>query len=134
MRYMLLIYANEQAREALPPEERQQRMAQALAVMEEADRCGVFEGAGPLQPTTAATTLRARDGKWLITDGPYVETKEQLGGYIILNCKDLDEALEWAAKFPLVCAGEGGVEVRPIQTMPGFGKAPVPDAAVGVHG
>jgi len=122
MRYMLLIYGNERAREALPAEELQQSMVQAQAVMVEANRNGIFVGADPLQPTATATTLRKQDGKVLITDGPFAETKEQLAGYIILDCRDLDEALEWAAKFPGACGGIGCVEVRPIHEIPGFGK------------
>ena len=122
MRYMLLIYGDEKAREALPAEELQKSMDQAQAVMVEANRCGVFEGADPLQPTGTATTLRTQDGKVLVTDGPFAETKEQLAGYIILDCRDLDEALEWAGKFPGACGGVGCVEVRPIREIPGFGK------------
>jgi|ERR1039458_2202860 hypothetical protein len=134
MRYMLLIYGNEKAREALPAEELQKSMDQAQAVMVEANCCGVFEGADPLQPTGTATTIRKQDGKVLITDGPFAETKEQLGGYIILDCRDLDEALEWAAKFPGACGGIGCVEVRPIREIPGFGKKHEMSAAQGVHG
>ena len=134
MRYMLLIYGDERAREALPPEERQLLMDRAQAVMVEANRCGVFEGADPLQPTGTATTLRTQDGKVLVTDGPFAETKEQLGGYIILDCRDLDEALEWAAKFPGTCGGIGCVEVRPIREMSGFGKKHEMSAAQDVHG
>src|SRR5689334_8424702 len=84
MRYMLLIYGNDKAREAMSPEERQASLEQAQAVMVEANRRGIFEGADPLLPTGTATTLRHQDGKVLITDGPFAETKEQLGGYIIL--------------------------------------------------
>jgi len=131
---MLLIYGDEKAREALPAEEIQKSMEQAQAVMVEANRCGVFEGADPLLSTGTATTLRKQDGKVLITDGPFAETKEQLGGYIILNCRDLDEALEWAAKFPGACGGIGCVEVRPIREMSGFGTKHEMSAAQGVHG
>ena len=134
MRYMLLIYGNEKARETMPAEELQKSMEQAQVVMMEANRCGIFEGADPLLPTGTSTTLRKQDGKVLITDGPFAETKEQLGGYIILNCRDLDEALEWAAKFPSACSGVGCVEVRPIREIPGFGKREEMNAAQHVHG
>ncbi len=134
MRYMLLIYGNEKAREAVPAEELQHSMDQAQTVMVEANRCGIFEGADALLPTGTATSLRKQDGKVLITDGPFAETKEQLGGYIILDCRDLDEALEWAGKFPAACGGIGSIEVRPIREIPGFGKRDEMGAAQHVHG
>ncbi len=134
MRYMLLIYGDEKAREAVPAGDLQKSMDQAQAVMVEANRCGIFEGADPLLPTGTATTLRKQDGKVLITDGPFAETKEQLAGYIILNCRDLDEALEWAAKFPGACGGIGCVEVRPIHEIPGFGKKHEMSGTQDVHG
>ncbi len=134
MRYLLLIYGSEQAKAAMPPEELQKSMEQAQAVMVEANRSGVFLGADPLQPTGTATTVRKQDGRVMLTDGPFAETKEQLGGYIMLDCRDLDEALEWAAKFPGACGGVGCVEVRPILEVPGFGKKPEMDAAQQVHG
>jgi hypothetical protein len=134
MRYLLLIYGNEQAKAAMPAEDLQKSMDQAQAYMMEANRSGVFLAADPLQPTGTATTIRKQDGKVLITDGPFAETKEQLGGYIMLDCRDLDEALEWAAKFPGACGGVGCVEVRPIHEVPGFGKKPEMDVAQKVHG
>ena len=97
MRYMLLIYSDERAREARWRAERQQVIAHAQSVIEEASQCGIFKDADPLEPTSAGTTVRVQNGKVLLTDGPFAETKEQLGGYFILDCKDLDEALEWAA-------------------------------------
>ncbi len=117
MRYMLLIYGDERARQALSPEEKSRAMAQARVLMEEARRRGIFRGAEPLEPTSSATTVRIENGKALITDGPFAETKEQLAGYYILDCKDLDEALEWAAKISTRGCGMGCVEVRPIVDM-----------------
>ncbi|MGH9358660.1 MAG: YciI family protein [Terriglobia bacterium] len=118
MRYMLLVYTDERAREALSPDDRQKCLAQARAVIEETGKRGIFKGADPLQPTSTATTVRVENGKALITDGPFAETKEQLGGYFMLDCKDLDEALEWAAKIPASCGGGTGcVEVRPVRDM-----------------
>lgn len=118
MRYMFLIYSNEQATEAISQEEMHSLGAKHWAVMQEASRSGIFKSAEPLQATTTATTVRVQDGKEMITDGPFAETKEQLAGYYILDCKDLDEALEWAAKIPTACAGGTGcVEVRPIREM-----------------
>ena len=118
MRYMLLIYNNENARENLTPEERIKADSHARDYIDEATQCGVFRAADPLEPTGTATTVRTQDGKVMITDGPFAETKEQLAGYFILDCKDLDEALEWAAKIPMVCGGGSGcVEVRPIRDL-----------------
>jgi hypothetical protein len=118
MRYMLLIYSSEQSREAASPEEQARIMAGHGAVMAATSQRGILKGAEPLEPTATATTVRVHDGKALVTDGPFAETKEQLAGYYILDCKDLDEALEWAAKIPTACAGGTGcVEVRPIREM-----------------
>jgi hypothetical protein len=84
--------------------------------MEDTMRRGMFCAADPLQPTTTATTVRMQKGKTLVSDGPFAETKEQLAGYYILDCKDLDEALEWAARIPTACGGATGcIEVRPIR-------------------
>ena len=86
------------------------------AVMGETSRRGIFRAADPLLPAAAATTVRIHEGKVLVTDGPFAETKEQLAGYYILECQDLDEALEWAAQIPTGCRGAVGyVEVRPIR-------------------
>jgi hypothetical protein len=85
------------------------------SVIEEATRKGVLAGADPLAPTSTATTVRPEDGKVLVTDGPFAETKEQLAGYYVIECKNLDEAIEWAAKVPTACQGrEGCIEIRPI--------------------
>ncbi len=89
------------------------------AVMNEASQKGIFHGAEPLMPTSTAITVRRNgDGKILATDGPFTETKEQLAGYYILDCKDVDEAIEWASRIPTACCGrEGSVEIRPIRSM-----------------
>ncbi|HEU5452916.1 MAG TPA: YciI family protein [Terriglobales bacterium] len=116
MRYMLLIYTNENA--ARTPEETAAVIAGHEAVLGETARRGILLGADPLEPTSTATTVRKRDGKTVIVDGPFAETKEQLAGYYILDCKDLDEALEWATRIPTACGGGAGcIEVRPIRTM-----------------
>jgi hypothetical protein len=118
MRYMLLVYTNEQSTEAASPEEREKIMAGHGAVMAETSERGILRGAEPLEPTRTATTVRVQNGKVLITDGPFAETKEQLAGYYLLECKDLDEALDWAAKIPSACGGGSGcIEVRPIREM-----------------
>ena len=125
MRYMLLIYSNERATEAMSPEEDSRIRAEHWAIMQETSRRGMFKGADPLEPTSAATTVRIDNGKVLVTDGPFAETKEQLAGYYILDCKDLDEALEWAAKIPTASAGRTGCdEVRHIREMQSRGPRP----------
>ena len=119
MRYMLLIYTREDARARRSQEEMLQVMNEHLAVMEEARAKGVFEAAEPLENTSTARTVRLQNGAPIITDGPFAETKEQLAGYYILDCKDLDEAIGWAARIPTACGGlEGGVEVRALQAIP----------------
>jgi hypothetical protein len=124
MRYILLIYSKEE--EGATPDERNAVVMGHRAVMEETGRRGVFRAADPLEPTATATTVRMQDGKVLITDGPFAETKEQLAGYYILDCQDLDEALAWAAQIPTGCRGGAGcVEVRPIREMPGLVQAPM---------
>lgn len=116
MRYMLLIYSQEATNGA--DEDRSTVAAGHRAIMEETQRRGIFRAADPLQLSTTATTVRVVDGKTLITDGPYAETKEQLAGYYILDCEDLDEALAWASKLPTACAGSTGcIEVRPLREL-----------------
>lgn len=114
MRYLALIYTPEAT--APPSEgEAQQMMEEYGAFTEMVRQRGAFLGGDALQPTSTATTLRVRDGKLNTTDGPFAETKEQLGGYYELQCKDLDEAVELAAKIP--GARYGAIEVRPIMEM-----------------
>jgi hypothetical protein len=116
MRYMFLIYSREAEMAA---EELERIKARHWAVIDDARARGIFEGAEPLHPTATATTIRIEDGRPLILDGPFAETKEQLAGYYILDCKDLDEAIAWAARIPTACRGGGGcVEIRPIAGLP----------------
>ena len=118
MRYMMLVYTQEGQNAS--PEEMAEVYNGHLAVQQETTRRGIFRAAEPLQTTASATTVRVHDGKILVTDGPFAETKEQLAGYYILDCADLDEALEWAAKIPSACGGATGcIEVRPIRPTPG---------------
>jgi len=119
MRYMLLVYSKETEMERLSPEEDRRIRGGHWAVMDETEKRGIFRGAEPLKPTSTATTVRIQNGKPLITDGPFAETKEQLAGYYILECKDLDEAIGWAAKIPTACQGSAGcIEIRPILPIP----------------
>src|SRR5579871_5305965 len=127
MRYMMLIYSKEAA-DGRSPEEAEQIRSAHGKVLEEAAQKGVLRGAEPLAPTTSATTVRIQNGKALVTDGPFAETKEQLAGYYIIDCRNLDEAIEWAAKIPTMCkGGEGCVEIRPL---PGIPQRAEIDAAI----
>ena len=118
MRYMMLIYTKE-TENGLSPEQAREVMEGHSAVIEQATRKGTLLGAEPLAPTSTATSVRLKNGKPLITDGPFAETKEQLAGYYILDCENLDEAIEWAAKIPTACkGGEGCIEIRPLPGLP----------------
>jgi hypothetical protein len=135
MRYMLLIYTREDAVARSSQEEMQQVMNGHMAVMREAQARGVLEGAEPLAKTTTAKTVRIQNGAPLITDGPFAETREQLAGYYILDCQELDEAIGWAKKIPTACGGmQGCVEIRPLREVPA--SASVQEAALrtGNHG
>ena len=112
MRYMLLIYGNEAVDASQTPEEMETMMAEYNAFTNEVRDRGLLLGGDALVDTSAATTVRVRDSQILTTDGPFAETKEQLGGYYMLNCDNLDEAIEMAAKIP--GAKNGSVEIRPI--------------------
>lgn len=126
MRYMFLIYSRGDEEPLTPDEDMATRLAHR-AVMDDARARGIFQGAEPLAPVSTATTVRQQQGKILITDGPFAETKEQLAGYYILDCHDLDDALEWAARIPTNCRGGAGcIEVRPL---PGMKAAAAPHAA-----
>ena len=118
MRYMMLVYSTEPP-DGLSPEEAVEISAAHWQVMQEATRKGVLQGAEPLAPTSTATTVRVNHGKTLVTDGPFAETKEHLAGYYIIECENLDEAIEWAAKIPTRCrGGDGCIEVRPLPGLP----------------
>ena len=118
MRYIMMIYTRETG-EPVPPERDHDSREKHFAFIDETTRRGILLGVEPLAPTASATTVRTQNGKVLITDGPFAETKEQLAGFYILECKDLDEALDWAAKIPSGCrGGEGCIEVRPLPGLP----------------
>jgi hypothetical protein len=115
MRYLLMICTDESGDGAVSPEEAAAGMAEYGAFMEEMGKRGVLQGGERLRPTTDATTVRVRDGETVTSDGPFAETKEQIGGYFAVDCKDLDEAIDIAAKIP--GARFGSIEVRPIWEM-----------------
>jgi hypothetical protein len=114
MKYAALIYEPVDA-PALTPEEGAKIFAAYDAFTKEGRAKGVVQGGEPLQPPSDATTVRVRDGKRLVTDGPFAETKEWLSGFYIFECATLDEALDWAAKIP--GATHGSIEVRPLLPM-----------------
>lgn len=112
MKYMLLMYASESVSPNLPPEELEGIQKAWFSLMKEANDAKVLLANSGLAPIATATSVRVRDGKTLVTDGPFAETHEQFGGYFLLDCKDLDEAIRWAAKIPT--AKYGTIEVRPL--------------------
>lgn len=112
MKYLLMICADEAADAKLKPKDQHEMMAEYGRFTEAAQQAGVYKGGEALHPTTSATTVQVRDGQTLTTDGPFAETKEQIGGFYLLDCKNLDEAIEWAAKIPH--ASLGSIEIRPV--------------------
>src|SRR5262245_33697562 len=113
---MALIYADEEPWEAFSDEERQEAYERYRALSEAARKAGVLAGGNELAATRDATTVRVRAQETLVTDGPYAEVKEALGGYYIFECDSMDEALDWAARIP--AAEYGAVEVRPVYLDP----------------
>jgi len=109
MKYLCLVYPTEE----FGPTPTQVR--EFLSFRDEATAAGVYVAAGRLQPPDTATTLRDRGGEVVLTDGPFAEIKEQLGGYVLMDCADLDDALGWAARIPGV--RDGAVEVRPLMEL-----------------
>jgi hypothetical protein len=116
MQYLLLIYSDEKRWEHLSEEERGPRLQEWFAYTDELREAGALVAGDALQPTSTATTVQYKEGETLTTDGPFAETKEQLGGYYLVEVESIDEALEWASKMPI---GPGGkVEVRPTVQFP----------------
>lgn len=114
MHYAMLIYSDESQEPAPGTEEFDEYIGAFFALSDEVKKKGIYQSGAALQPVATATTVRVRDGKTVTTDGPFAETKEQLGGLYILECKDLDEAIEYAARIPT--AKHGTIEVRPVMT------------------
>ena len=112
MQYLLLIYDEESTWAEMPEAERNAAYAEYAAYTTALQESGALVGANQLQPTGTATTVRIRDDEQVVTDGPFAETKEALGGYYLIDVDSIDEALEWAAKIP--SARYGTIEVRPI--------------------
>lgn len=118
MKYMLLVYLDEQA---ISEEERQKCYGESLELTYKLQEKGKFLDASPLYPTATATSIRVREGKRLVTDGPFAETREQLGGFYLVDAEDLDEAMSIAEQIPMV--NKGTIEVRPVIELAGLPRA-----------
>ena len=115
MKYMLLVYMHEQA---MSEAERESCYKESTALTQELHSRGQFVSANPLHPVSTATSLRVREGKSVVTDGPFAETREQLGGYFLIEAKNLDEAIGIASRIP--GARKGTIEIRPVMEIPGL--------------
>ena len=115
MQYLLSIYSDESFWPKMTEEQQKQGYAAYMAYTEALKQAGVFKGSNRLQPTSTATTVRTTNGKSQVLDGPYVDTKEQLGGYFLIDVPNLDAAISWAARCP--GSQHGVVEVRPVWSM-----------------
>ncbi len=120
MQYLALIHTDEEAWAALSKSELGAVMEQYTAFSREGAKAGVIQGGSELAPSTTATTVRIRDNETLVTDGPFAELKEALGGYFVLECETIDESCRWAARIP--GAASGAIEVRPIHVDPADGE------------
>jgi hypothetical protein len=131
MKYLLALFADESGWDDVTPEEMKASMGAWTEFDRQVTDANAFIAGEGLQPSSNATTVRIGDGdERLVTDGPFAETKEQLGGFYLLECKDLDEAIEWARKVPL---SNGAIEIRPVMDYTQFGYEP-PEARVEAGG
>ena len=129
MRYMMLIYTKEGDLSRMSPEDAQQIRERHAAVMRETRERGMLCAVNGLGRTNTATTVRMENGKLLATDGPFAETKEQLAGYYVLDCENLDEAIYWAGRIPTACGGSSGsIEIRKLTEFEG-----VPESILKPH-
>lgn len=119
MQYLLAIYVAEELEPEPGTPEFEAYMGRYLELTDEMRRAGAMLDGRPLEPIALATTVRVRDGETLTTDGPFAETKEQLGGFYLLDCANLDEAIGWAKRIP--AAEYGSIEIRPIMKLPEIG-------------
>jgi len=115
VKYMLLVYLDEHV---LSEAEREQCYIKSAQLTQDLNASGHYIAAGPLQPTSTATSVRVRSGKRVVTDGPFAETREQLGGYYVIEARDLDEAMGIAERIPV--ASVGTIEIRPVLDIPGL--------------
>ena len=121
MKYLLLIYQNEKAWETMPQDEQNKFFGEYMQLSQDLKSSGKSKGGEALQPIRTATTVRVRNGKVQTTDGPFAETREQLGGFYLIDATDLDDAIAIASRIPP--ARKGTVEIRPILEMPGLPEA-----------
>ncbi|MBT9333236.1 YciI family protein [Paracidobacterium acidisoli] len=117
MQYLLMVYVNESDWPKLTKEQQEQGFAAYMAYTQALTTAGALKGSNRLQPVATATTVRVTNGKSQVLDGPFADSKEQLGGYFLIDVPDLDAALSWASRCP--GAGHGTVEVRPVWAMQG---------------
>ncbi|HKA90534.1 MAG TPA: YciI family protein [Haliangiales bacterium] len=117
MKYMLIIYDNEKVWNDMPEAQKGQLFGEYMSFTDGIKKSGHYVSGAPLQPVSTATSVRVREGKTLKTDGPFAETREQLGGYYMIEAKDLDEACKIAARIP--SSRIGTIEVRPVMEIPG---------------
>jgi hypothetical protein len=119
MKYLLLLFGDESSWESASEEDLGAEMAAYEEYERELTDAKVYVAGEGLQPTSTATTMRIVDGERVLTDGPFAETKEQLGGFYVLDCKDLNEALDWAERCP--ASKDGSIEVRPVMDYEAMG-------------
>ncbi len=120
MKFMLIVHHDEEAFDKIEKEKRQQMLAESIALTHQLHATGQYLSASPLQPAATAVMVRVREGKPLVTDGPFIETREQIAGYFLIDARDLNEAISIAARVP--GAGIGTVEVRPLIEISGLPK------------
>jgi hypothetical protein len=118
MKFMLLIHHDEETFRKRPEAERQGMLQESVQLAQQLHASGHYLGAAPLHPSLETTCVRVRDGRSMVTDGPFAETREQVGGYFLINAKDREEAIEIAARIP--GARIGTVEVRPVTDVSGL--------------
>lgn len=121
MKYMLLLSVDQQIWEGVADAQRQQMVEESVRLANEINAKGQYVSAARLQPPSTATTIRVRDGKRIVTDGPFAETREQIGGYFLIDARDMDEAVSLASRIP--AAQVGAVEIRPVMEIKGLPKA-----------
>ena len=121
MKFMLIVHHDEEAFEKIEKEKRQQLLAESIALTHELHANGQYVSASPLQPSAASVIVRVREGKPFVTDGPFIETREQIAGYFLVDAKDLAEAIGIATRVP--GARIGTVEVRPLREIDGLPQA-----------
>jgi hypothetical protein len=119
MQYLLMLYTKESDWAALTPAQQEERRVPYMAYIDALRKAGAYLGSNRLTPTANGRTVRTTNGKTQVLDGPYADSKEQCGGYVLIDVPDLDAALSWAARCPT--ASHGAVEVRPVWQMPGPG-------------